>query len=334
MEPRLGPIKENIAFLAFLKHGGRASTYLTPLRHYKLKKISQGWSCLHRRKYQPKWSNYTFRDEYRIIKGKAFYMQPYRRILKASVRKILGRLRSKHAQHTNKIRPPLLQKLQQLLDILKKDDRHNHLRDSFNKRANKRLHIRNTFKRPSSAASNSRKSEMVINHESIVVACTFGEPCYTRYPILRNIRFEAVTMSNCPNNEQSIDLSEPDRGLFRSSSSLYTQETHQKISTAARQEGRVHAEIQLLCFYESLESNPGIIRPRVICSEKHACFLCDIFIKAHAQFYTPSTHGTFYPRWRLPKPGGFKISSTKIMSTLHRFNKSLEEEIIQDRSAL
>jgi hypothetical protein len=77
-----------------------------------------------------------------------------------------------------------------------------------------------------------------------------------------------------------------------------------------------------------MNPSSGITRSRVICSEKHACFLCNIFIRAYAKFYTPSTHGTFYPPWRLPKPGEFKMSSTKIMAVLHRFNKSLEEEIM------
>ena len=140
-----------------------------------------------------------------------------------------------------------------------------------------------------------------------------------------------------------MDLPLPDRGLFtqfytrqhghhgRSSSSFSfpcTPETYEKMLTAARQESKVHAEIQLLYFYESMRPCSGVIRPRVICSEKHACFLCDIFIRSHAQFYAASTHGTFYSQWRLPKSGEFKVSSTNIMAALHRFNTLLEEEIM------
>lgn len=60
---------------------------------------------------------------------------------------------------------------------------------------------------------------------------------------------------------------------------------------------KVHAEIQLLFFYEL---NPGRLRPRVICSSKSACYLCDLFFKLHGQFYIPRTHGRLYERWTLP----------------------------------
>lgn len=60
---------------------------------------------------------------------------------------------------------------------------------------------------------------------------------------------------------------------------------------------KVHAEIQLLFFYEL---NPGRLRPRVICSSKSACYLCDLFFKLHGQFYVPRTHGRLYYKWTLP----------------------------------
>ena len=53
----------------------------------------------------------------------------------------------------------------------------------------------------------------------------------------------------------------------------------------------VHAEIQLLYFYE-LNFVPR--RPRVIASGKSACFLCNLFIGMHGKFYTPTTHGVLY----------------------------------------
>ena len=60
---------------------------------------------------------------------------------------------------------------------------------------------------------------------------------------------------------------------------------------------KVHAEIQLLFFYEL---NPGGLRPRVICSSKSACYLCNLFFKLHGQFYIPRTHGRLYYKWTLP----------------------------------
>lgn len=69
------------------------------------------------------------------------------------------------------------------------------------------------------------------------------------------------------------------------------------IITDYYQFAKVHAEIQLLFFYEL---NPGRLRPRVICSSKSACYLCHLFFKLHGQFYIPRTHGRLYYKWTLP----------------------------------
>ncbi|KAI1932524.1 hypothetical protein LOZ66_006845 [Ophidiomyces ophidiicola] len=61
--------------------------------------------------------------------------------------------------------------------------------------------------------------------------------------------------------------------------------------------GRVHAEIQLLFFYEIYPENP---RPRVICSSKSACYLCNLYFKVHGVFHVPRTHGRIYEKWILP----------------------------------
>ena len=60
---------------------------------------------------------------------------------------------------------------------------------------------------------------------------------------------------------------------------------------------KVHAEIQLLFFYEL---NSERIRPRTICSSKDACYLCNLFFRLHGQYYVPRTHGRLYHRWTLP----------------------------------
>jgi hypothetical protein len=60
----------------------------------------------------------------------------------------------------------------------------------------------------------------------------------------------------------------------------------------------VHAEIQLLIYYELNSSEPP---PRVICSSKKACFLCNLFIRLHGKFIIPSTHGRLYEKWTFPE---------------------------------
>lgn len=60
---------------------------------------------------------------------------------------------------------------------------------------------------------------------------------------------------------------------------------------------KVHAEIQLLFFYEL---HPDLPRPRIICSSKSACYLCNLFFSLHGEFYTPRSHGRLYDKWVLP----------------------------------
>jgi hypothetical protein len=62
-------------------------------------------------------------------------------------------------------------------------------------------------------------------------------------------------------------------------------------------EGKVHAEIQLVYYYEI---HPSDKPPRVISSNKSACFLCNLFMQAHGKYHTPRSHGRLYPAWRLP----------------------------------
>jgi hypothetical protein len=60
---------------------------------------------------------------------------------------------------------------------------------------------------------------------------------------------------------------------------------------------KVHAEIQLLFFYELY---PESARPRIICSSKSACYLCNLFFHVHGGFHVPRTHGKLYDTWILP----------------------------------
>ncbi|RSM13477.1 hypothetical protein CDV31_005897 [Fusarium ambrosium] len=63
---------------------------------------------------------------------------------------------------------------------------------------------------------------------------------------------------------------------------------------------RVHAEMQLIWY---LDQHQGPTPPRVIASNKDACYLCNAFITVHGQYSIPRTHGRLYPGWRLPSSG-------------------------------
>jgi hypothetical protein len=60
---------------------------------------------------------------------------------------------------------------------------------------------------------------------------------------------------------------------------------------------KLHAEIKLLFYHES---HPAHTRPRVICTNKSACYLYDLFFRIHGQFQLPRTYGKMNGRWILP----------------------------------
>ncbi|KAK6956329.1 hypothetical protein Daesc_001605 [Daldinia eschscholtzii] len=64
-------------------------------------------------------------------------------------------------------------------------------------------------------------------------------------------------------------------------------------------EAKIHAEIQLL-YYCEFYRPPNTHLPRVVCSSKDACWLCNEFILMYEKIHTPRCHGKLYPGWRLP----------------------------------
>ncbi|KAE8334815.1 hypothetical protein BDV24DRAFT_145130 [Aspergillus arachidicola] len=62
-------------------------------------------------------------------------------------------------------------------------------------------------------------------------------------------------------------------------------------------EAKIHAEIQLIAHCEL--KHPTLL-PRVICSSKDACFLCNLCLQLYQKIYTPKSHGRLYPGWRIP----------------------------------
>lgn len=90
---------------------------------------------------------------------------------------------------------------------------------------------------------------------------------------------------------------------------------------------KIHAEIQLLFFYEH---NSDIPPPRFICSSKSACYLCDLFVKSHGKFRLPRTHGRLYDKWILPEWSIHQsLSLQNIQLAIDRFNTTLEGKVLQ-----
>jgi hypothetical protein len=72
----------------------------------------------------------------------------------------------------------------------------------------------------------------------------------------------------------------------------------------------VHAEIQLLIFYE-IQSKESVPVPRVIGTSKAACYLCNLFIKYHGRFFVTKTHGRLHSQWTVPDIEEFSLASVK-----------------------
>lgn len=92
----------------------------------------------------------------------------------------------------------------------------------------------------------------------------------------------------------------------------FAQQTRKTLKDA-----KIHAEIQLL-FYCELEASK--LPPRVVCSTKDACFLCNAFIRMFGKIHTPRCHGRLYPGWRLP-------FSPRLKEMEQRFNRELANYI-------
>ena len=160
-----------------------------------------------------------------------------------------------------------------------------------------------------------------------------------KIPLLRHMRAEMVQLTpemfQAVTIEETLDLSttfDRIRTLGQQSTLSINQVCHflkvnvseAETTFAARtretlRHGKIHAEIQLLSF---LTLNELELPPRVICSSKDACFLCNLCIKTLGQIHVPRSHGRLYPGWRLPN-GVFAKTIER------RFNLALEAQLLE-----
>jgi hypothetical protein len=121
--------------------------------------------------------------------------------------------------------------------------------------------------------------------------------------LFRNIRIEPFQIQVPPFIKESSCCSVPlglkkPKGNLQIRRIMEAEKSLQKRVSEITEGGRkVHAEIQLLFFYEL---HPNLPRPRFICSSKKACYLCNLFLHIHGGFLSPRTHGKLYDTWILP----------------------------------
>ena len=89
---------------------------------------------------------------------------------------------------------------------------------------------------------------------------------------------------------------------------------------------KVHAEVQILLFYEQ---RPRLFCPRIIGSSKSACYLCNLFIQSHGQFQVSRSHGRLYDRWILPTwPLDEASAKGNVRCAVDKLNSALQTRII------
>ena len=165
-----------------------------------------------------------------------------------------------------------------------------------------------------------RSSRYTIFRRILVEA--LERPATNTTTIIDGLRgFEAVLKRNLGSPHRQGDWQRHSRSLKAARTRFQS-----RISNCATP-WKVHAEIQLLFFYEQ---NQDIPHPRIICSSKSACYLCDLFIKSHGKFYTPSTHDRLYDKWILPDWATDQASTCpNVLSAIERFNTMLETRIVR-----
>lgn len=89
-------------------------------------------------------------------------------------------------------------------------------------------------------------------------------------------------------------------------------------------QAKIHAEVQIIAY---CESQSQLVLPRVICSSKDACFLCNQFLKVYGKIHTPRSHGRLYPGWRLPCLPQFQ-------EVERRFCQSLQNNFLETCTSL
>ncbi|KAJ9238245.1 hypothetical protein DTO271D3_5546 [Paecilomyces variotii] len=90
----------------------------------------------------------------------------------------------------------------------------------------------------------------------------------------------------------------------------------------------VHAEVQMVAFYES-EENGVRIRPRVIGASKAACYLCNLFIYSHGSFFLSQTQGHLHGQWTVPDLAQYPPTGRmRVRAALSEVNDRIGREVM------
>lgn len=161
-----------------------------------------------------------------------------------------------------------------------------------------------------------------------------------KLPVFNDIRFEMVKHAATPRPTTELDGNtwEAIRRLQGTPRGRYISARAEKehggnvqnmiLSTVRSMKHPVHAEMQLLFHYTQLAGKFFV--PRILCSNKKACYLCNLFCRVYGHFLVPSSHGRLYEKWSLPTPRpGAGIVNEDYLRAILRFSEELNERLRQ-----
>ena len=163
-------------------------------------------------------------------------------------------------------------------------------------------------------------------------SCEFLSKAASATTIFRSITVAEVSIRRSPNTSgtppslttclRRMNLAW-DQGMNNRFKTTLTSLSDQFRNEMANFKPKIHAEIQLLFFYEQYSD---LQRPRILCSSKSACFLCNLFVGLHGKFLVRRTHGVLYPKWTLPAVDEVSLCN-EARQTMSRLVGQLRTEI-------
>lgn len=158
-----------------------------------------------------------------------------------------------------------------------------------------------------------------------VTSVTLNRECFVRAPCPTDF----LAFSDCLDRCNQGTKATQHRLLQKLGVSLpWAEREVTAVAKKAMRESKIHAEMQILAYYEL---NPAAVPPRVIASNKDACYLCDMAIRLHGKFHISKSHGRLYPGWRLPALPIYADLENNLIGALETRIEDLCREILASK---
>ena len=168
-----------------------------------------------------------------------------------------------------------------------------------------------------------------ISVQTIHIGATDLQPLLSNPPVLNTGLLNRYIHRHKKARSIPISTAMNALGTHQNLASLQSKLRQRIVRKSAAHEYKVHAEIQLLVHYET---NKAAHPPRVLKSNKDACYMCHLFMQTHGCWYIPKTHGRVYDLWMLPDASRSepdKAQQGKWSNVVKKFNEEVEKVVLQ-----